>query len=366
MAIIRFGVGATLGPLIGGLFTDYVSWRWCFYINLPIGGATLLAFLLLFRVPEKDRERKPYLKRIQSLDILGNTLFLGASVMLFTVLELAADGEPWSSAQSIGLLVGFGVTATIFIVWQSQRQDKALIPPRLVKQRTVAASCAIAITIYGALLLHTYFLPIWFQGILGTTAFQSGVNMLPYFIVNAFFSLGAGVFVSVVGYYVPPAIVGNVIATVGCGMLTTLSADTSKATWAGYETLVAAGFGLAIQQGLTAVQTTLQGDDVSMGTALVVASQSFGGAVLVSIGNNVFLNRVQEAGTSSATVGVDVKQIISAGATEFRNSLPPEAVEEFLLIYNDGLRTVFIAAVPLAGLAFLFSCILPWKSVKSR
>ncbi|GKT92017.1 LOW QUALITY PROTEIN: major facilitator superfamily transporter [Colletotrichum tofieldiae] len=203
---LMFGFGATVGPLLGGVFTDLVTWRWCFYMNLPIGAVTVAVFLLFFHPKRQSRLGQTFFDRFLDLDILGNVFLLGACVMLFLALEFTTQGlvEP----RVIGLLSGAGATAVVFAAWQWWKQDGALIPPAIITQRTVAASCVAAFTTYGALLIHSYFQPIWFQAIKGESAISSGIDMIPYVATNAFFSLLSGIFVSIVGYFVPPAVVG--------------------------------------------------------------------------------------------------------------------------------------------------------------
>ncbi|KAM7191797.1 hypothetical protein V8F20_009160 [Naviculisporaceae sp. PSN 640] len=361
---VMFGVGATCGPLLGGVFTDLVTWRWCFYINLPIGGATVVAMILFFHPKKSKHAKRGFWDRFLDLDIIGNVLLLGASIMLFIALEYATIGVPWNSAKIIGLLVGFGVTAIVFAGWQTWKGDDALMPPRIVSQRTVAASCGLAFMTYGALINLTFFLPIWFQAIKGESAITSGVHMIPYFITNAFFSLLGGVFVSVVGYVTPPAVIGSAIGTAGLGLLTLLNLETTTAQWVGYEILSSAGFGLSIQQGFTAVQTVLGAEDMAIGTAAVVASQSLGGAIMLSVGNSVFQSQLQKS--AGAVPGVDVKEVMDLGAAAFRNIVPAEQLPAMLEISNKALQAVFTVSIPLGGLAVLISCFLEWKSVKVK
>lgn len=304
--------------------------------------------------------------KILALDLVGTVLLLGAVVMLFLALEEAVGGKAWNSAQIIGLLCGFGATAIVFILWLWRKKESALIPPTIVCQRTVAASCIMAFMIYAALLMQTYFLPLWFQAVLGRTALESGVDMIPFFVVNAFFSLVAGIFVSVVGYFVPPCLVGNAIATVGSGLLALLSPDTTTAQWAGFEIVVAVGFGLSLQQGFTAVQTVLPIDEIPIGTAAVVACQSLGGAVFVSVGNSIFQEYLRGAFKEHAIPQMNLQNVIAQGATAFREIVPPELLPTLIRIYNDALRQVFYAAIPLAGVAFFVSFMMEWKSVKQK
>ncbi|KAI1077635.1 MFS general substrate transporter [Whalleya microplaca] len=361
---LMFGVGATIGPLIGGVFTELVSWRWCFWINLPVGAVTIIVMVLVFHPRPRTGPKRTIVRRLVELDLIGNVILLGASVMLFLALEYTLTGAPWGSAKIIGLFAGAGVTAIVFVGWLWWKQGSALIPPAVARQRTVSASCFMAFFTYGALLIHTYFLPIWFQAILGFSAIQSGVAMIPYFVANALFSVFSGVFVSVVGYFAPPAIIGSAIGTVGCGIISLFYPGMSTAMWIGFEILASAGSGMSIQQGFTAVQTVLSPEDLPVGTAAVVASQSLGGAVFISVGNSVFQNRLRSLLEETHLPGVDVKAIISAGAIAFRKMVPTDELPALLQQYNSALHTVLLVAIPSGGLAFLACCFLEWRSVK--
>ncbi|KAK3383723.1 major facilitator superfamily domain-containing protein [Lasiosphaeria ovina] len=360
----RYGVGASVGPLLGGVFTDLVTWRWCFYINLPVGGATAAAMILYFNPKKNQNSHGTFVERFMNLDIVGNVLLLGAALMLFLALEYTTQGIAWSSAMIIGLLVGFGIVAIMFVGWQWRKGDEALLPSRIVMQRTVSASCGMAFMTYGAIINLNFFLPIWFQAILGKSAIESGVDMIPYFVVNAFFSLVGGIFVSLVGYVTPPAVVGSAIGTVGVGLLLLLNVNTTTAQWVGYEIVASVGFGISIQQGFTAVQTVLDPKDMAVGTAAVVAAQSLGGAIFLSVGNSVFQNQLLKASAANLLPGVDIKAVIDRGAAAFRDIVPADKLPVMIEVYNKALRTVFTVSIPLGALATIISCFIEWKSVK--
>ncbi|EXJ86294.1 hypothetical protein A1O1_06664 [Capronia coronata CBS 617.96] len=365
---ILYGVGALCGPLLGGAFTDTIGWRWCFWINLPIGAVTFVAVFLCFksRSPTSTSSRPSLGQRLLRLDIIGNTILLGATTMLFLALQFSEQQYSWSSARCIGLLCGFGVTILIFIAWMLYRGDEALIPPRIARQRTVAASCGTAFMIYGALLVHSYYLPMWFQAIKGTSAIHSGVNMIPYMVANAVFALLAGIFVSKNGLFAPPAILGCAIGTIGSGLLATLDESTPASRWIGFEFLISAGLGMAIQQGFSAVQAILPIEEVPIGTAAVVASQSLGGAIFVSVGNTLLQNHLFSENDAGRLPGVNIRAVIELGATRFRDVVPAQDLPALIKLYNNSLQAVFIAAVPLCGVAFLCSLCMEWKSLRPR
>ncbi|KAL6718352.1 hypothetical protein ACLMJK_004441 [Lecanora helva] len=364
---VMFALGAVVGPLLGGAFTEMVTWRWCFYFNLPVGGATVVAMIFFFK-PHKDAQesKKQLLEKITSLDLIGNFILIVAAVMFFLALQFNEQDWSWNSARVIGLLVGAGVTFIIFIIWQRHQGDEALLPPRIILQRSVALSCLAAFFIYGTLLIHAYYLPIWFQAIKGANAVHSGIDLIAYMIANALFSVLAGILVSKVGYFAPPAIIGAAVGTVGCGLLSTLQVDSNAGHWVGYQVFTSAGIGMAVQQGVIAVQTVLKLDQVPIGIAAIVSMQSLGGAVFVSVGNSILQNVLDQASAANELPGVDVKAVIAAGATQFRSIVPTTSIPALLVVYNHALQRVFIAAIPLSGLAFVAALGLEWKSVKNK
>ncbi len=338
-----------------------------FYFNLPVCGATVVSMILFFR-PHKDAREsdQPFLEKIFGLDLMGNFLLIVAAIMLFLALQFNEQYWAWDSARIIGLLVGSGITAIVFFLWQRRQGDKALLPPRVVLQRSVAASCLGAFFIYGTFLIHTYYLPIWFQAIKNDTAIMSGVSLVAYVAGSSLFGVIAGYSVSKFGYFAPPAIIGTAIGTVGCGLLSTLQVDSGPGQWVGYQVITSAGLGMAVQQGVIAVQTVLPLEEVSIGIAAVISMQSLGGAVFVSVGNNILQNILDQASAAKNLPGVDVKAVIAAGATQFRSIVPAGSLPALLIAYNYALQRVFIVAIPLSGLAFIVAFGLEWRSVRDR
>jgi MFS family permease len=193
---------------------------------------------------------------------------------------------------------------------------------------------------------------------------KSGVDMLPYVLPNAAFSLITGIFVTKTGYFTPPAIIGCAIAMAGSGLISTLDPTTDTPQWAGYVCLVAIGVGTAIQQSFTAVQSVLRLDQIPIATAAVTCFQSLGGAVFISIGNSILSNELRRASKANELPGIDIEAVIAAGATQFRYTIPPSSLPDMITVYNSALQKVFIAAIPLTGLAFVSTLLLEWRSVK--
>ncbi|CAD6572772.1 MAG: hypothetical protein ASARMPREDX12_005442 [Alectoria sarmentosa] len=357
---MMFGVGAVAGPILGGAFTDRATWRWCFYFNLPLGGLVAAATILFFKPQEQLRPRS-LTQIILELDIIGNAILLATAVMFFLAMQYSAQSHAWHTSRVIGLLVGAGVGFVLFLIWQWHKGDRALIPLSIILQRNVAAGCINTFFIYAALLSQAYYLPVWFQACRDKSALGSGVEMIPFLLGNSLFAILVGAFVSKVGYFKPPAILGSAIATVGSALLSTLAVDTASSKWIGYEVLTSVGLGMAVQQGYVAVQSVVSVEQLAVASALISAFQSLGGAISVSVGNTVLLNELYDA----ALPGVDIDAVIAAGATGFRTLVPEERIPELLSVYNEAFRKVFLIGIVCSGLAFVAALGLEWKSIKS-
>ena len=170
-----FGISSVLGPLVGGAFTQnpHTTWRWCFYLNLPIGAATLVIIGFILKVPTAKDAALPLVDKLKQLDPIGTAFFLRGFISVLLALQWGGSTYAWNDGRIIALLVLFGVLIIAFIIVQHIRQEGATVPPRIFKQRSIYAGVLFTVCAGGSMMSFVYFLPIYFQAIQGKSSQHS-------------------------------------------------------------------------------------------------------------------------------------------------------------------------------------------------
>ncbi|KAJ5666648.1 hypothetical protein N7462_011057 [Penicillium macrosclerotiorum] len=356
-----FGVSSIIGPLLGGAFTDNATWRWCFYINLPIGGLTLVIVAFFLQAPRRSTTAS--LKRqLIRLDPIGTVLVFSSIILFLLALQWGGTTYAWDSGRIISLLILAGVMFLAFAAVQIWRKEDATIPPRIIKNRSILLGAIFTSCISGAMISILYTLPLWFQGVKNRNAVQSGIDNIPMVLSLVIASILSGAAVSHTGYYVPFMLVSSIFMAIGAGMITTFKVDTGHPAWIGYQVLFGLGLGSGMQQPTLAAQTVLDQADVSIGVAIMFFFQSLGGGVFVAVSQNLYTNYLTDK--LLMVSGIDSKAILEAGATDLVRMIPVEKLDVVLVIYNTALHRAFFVPLGLSCAMALPALGMEWRNVK--
>ncbi|KAF2456748.1 MFS multidrug transporter-like protein [Lineolata rhizophorae] len=350
-----YAVASVIGPLLGGVFTDNLTWRWCFYINLPIGGLSAAIILALFQTPKAAKPvQATWKEKILQMDPAGTFLLMAAIVCLILSLQWGGVTKSWGDAEVIGTLVGFVLILAVFVGVEIYLDERALLVPRLLKNKTVAFLNVFQFFNSGTFLLLLYYLPIYFQVVSGVSAADSGIRNLPYILGIALLTIVSGGVITVTGHYIPMLVVGAVLATIGSGLIYTLDAGTPSSEWIGYQALSGIGIGLGIQVPIIVGQAVVDAVDVSSATAIIIFFQTLSGAIFVSVGQSLFANQLVESIPENAP-GVNPGLVVATGATELRDVFPSDVLPGVIRSYMDGLKDAYALGIAMAGVAVVTS-----------
>ncbi|MER7520754.1 MFS transporter [Streptomyces sp. NPDC126499] len=347
-----FGATSVLGPLLGGLFTEHLSWRWVFYINLPIGVVALFVIAAVLHIPVRGTRHR--------IDYLGTFLIASVATCLVLVASLGGTTWAWGSAQIIGLAV-LGAVLLVWFVYVERRAAEPVLPLKLFRIRTFTLVSVISFVVGFAMFGAMTYLPTFLQVVQGVSPTMSGVHMLPMVLGMLITSTGSGQIVSRTGRWKVFPIAGTAITALGLLLLNELTETTSTWTMSVFFFVFGAGLGLVMQVLVLVVQNAVSYEDLGVATSGATFFRSIGASFGVAIFGTVFTNRLTGK-LSDALAGQPLSPGVDAGtvAADPRAiaALPPPLRPSVIHAYATSITDVFLYAAPVVLLAFVIAWFL--------
>ncbi|PGH15502.1 hypothetical protein AJ80_05519 [Polytolypa hystricis UAMH7299] len=352
-----WAMGSAVGPVLGGVFTTRLNWRWCFWINLPIGAFVFVVLLFFLDVPNP---KTPVLAGIKAIDWTGSTLIVGGALMILLGVDFGDVTYAWSSATVICLIVFGAIVVGIFLVNEWKFAKNPVIPLRLFAPLSTLAAYVVFTCNFYVFIGLAYYLPLYSQAVLGADALASGLHLLPLIVSSSLSAAASGVFIQRTGKYLPVMYVAQTMLTLGVGLFISLKFEKSLTRLFIFEILTGVGVGLNIEAPILAAQATTTVRD----TAAVIATMSFvrsiGTAISVVVGGVIFQNQMNVAGPRMVEqLGQELANRFdgknASANVDLVGTLPVGQQDIIRRSYFGALRSVWIMYVAFAGASMVIT-----------
>ncbi|RAO74259.1 uncharacterized protein BHQ10_010271 [Talaromyces amestolkiae] len=328
-----FMVSTVLGPIIGGALTSGVSWRWCFYINLPLGVPVVVLLLLFLHIPKHIRaEPTTWKEIILQLDLPGFSIILTSLVCYTLALQWGGQNKAWNNGSVIATLI---------------------------KPRVVWANALWSFITTAAFYQVMFYLPIFMQSIHGQSAILGGVNTLPFLLFFGVGTMVSGKVVEKTRYLQPFQVLSALLMTAGMALLYTLDIDSSKARYIGPQVLFGFGVGFGNQIPMMAVQGLSKQEDVPSITGIMFMALSSSAVYFIVAGQSIFDNRLVQT-LATIAPNVDAAQVLSTGASDIHKVYSGKVLEDVLKAYMTGIKDVFACALAVSLTGVPLAMLIPF------
>ncbi|RYP17902.1 hypothetical protein DL765_004221 [Monosporascus sp. GIB2] len=350
-------LGTALGPFFAGLIVQYSSWRWTFYLALPVGGAALLSMFFFLNV--RYQKETNLSTRISTIDWTGNAIFIGAITSVLLALSWAGVLHPWSSYNVlVPLLVGMAGLAGFLVFEKSRFAPNPTVPLHLFSNRTSVGVFVMTFFLGITTVWQLYFMPVYFQGVLGSSPSLSGLQILATVLsILPAAGIGGGL-MSKLGRYKPIHYASWAVTLIGLGLFTLLDRDSRTGDWVGFQIVYSMGAGMLIPTLLPALLAPLSESDTALATATWSFVRSFGMVWGTAIPAAIFNTRSDELAPKliqDATLRADISggQAYEHATSAFLGRLSPASRVQVTQVFAQSLRLTWLVLLAFAAIGLL-------------
>lgn len=359
---LTWALAGGLGPILGGAFTQLVSWRWCFWVNLPVCGTTFILLILFLNV---HNPRTSIRSGLKAIDWYGTLSILAVTIMLLLGLDFGGVTFPWSSPKVICLIVFGALMIGVFVFSELRLATYPLIPTSIFKNKSTAAALGVGFCQGMVFLGGEYYLPLYFQSVKQARPLRSGLLLLPLTLLEAIMGIICGIVTHQTGRYRELIWAGTLLMTIGTGLYINFSTDTSIGEIVGFEIVAGIGTGLLFQPPLIAVQAMASQADTATATSTLGFVRNMGTSLSVVLGGIVFQNGMEARVSSLRAAGLSPSSVelfsdgnAAASVERIKDIQDPVEQRAIKDAFAWSLRNLWIMYTCIAAISLIVSALL--------